>query len=69
MKRIVTLLFAAGLGACATPVPKGAAIYRNISLVDPVSETIAPNAWIIVSDGKIFRVGAGAAPRRQFAST
>jgi imidazolonepropionase-like amidohydrolase len=42
------------------------ALYTGFTLVDPETARETPNAWLIVRDGKIERVGTGRAPKGKY---
>lgn len=41
-------------------------LYSGFTLVDPQTETRTANAWLVVDDGRIAKVGHGSAPRGPF---
>lgn len=58
------------LAACqSAPLPAGAALYHGFTLIDPATETITPDAWIVVANGHIAQVGSGSLPAADPAHT
>lgn len=58
------------LAACQTaPLPAGATLYHGFTLIDPATETVTPDAWIVVASGRIAQVGAGRLPAAEPART
>jgi imidazolonepropionase-like amidohydrolase len=48
---------------CATRrVPSKADVYHGFTLLDPATEKRVENAWLVVADGRIARVGSGRPP-------
>jgi imidazolonepropionase-like amidohydrolase len=43
-------------------------LYSGFTLVDPQTKTRIANAWLVIDDGRIVRVGKGAAPAGPFAA-
>jgi imidazolonepropionase-like amidohydrolase len=43
-------------------------LYSGFTLVDPQTQTETPNAWLVVDDGRIAKVGKGGAPQGPFAA-
>ncbi|NEX92405.1 amidohydrolase family protein [Caulobacter sp. 17J65-9] len=56
---VSALALCAGAGAAAAEPH----LYYGVTLVDPEHETTTANAWLVVDDGKIVRMGTGRAPR------
>jgi imidazolonepropionase-like amidohydrolase len=60
--RIVPLFLA--LTGCATVGMSPAAdVYHNFTLVDPATEKRIERAWLVVEDGRLFRIGSGRPPK------
>ena len=57
------LLAGAALSAAAGPARAEERLYWGVTLLDPATETATENAWIVVVDGKVRRVGRGRPPR------
>ena len=46
---------------CASDA-RAADLYHGLTLVDPVAETVTPDAYLLVEDGRIKKLGSGAPP-------
>lgn len=45
---------------------RGADLYFDFTLIDPASEAVIHDAWVVVTDGRISEIGSGAPPRAEF---
>jgi imidazolonepropionase-like amidohydrolase len=61
-----TVLVIAGCGAGPESGPR--TLYSGFTLVDPATETITPEAWLIVRGGRIADIGKGKPPSGTFDS-
>lgn len=61
MTRLCALLsgVAAVLIAAAAPATAEPDVYVGLTLIDPLTETVRPDAWLAVEDGRITGVGQG----------
>ncbi len=74
--RFKTSLFAAGaavsmlLGGCASQASEALSgeLYTGFTLIDPSTEQVRENAWLVVDDGRIAALGEGPAPSGTFTS-
>ncbi|HEY6816438.1 MAG TPA: amidohydrolase family protein [Croceibacterium sp.] len=69
MLRLLTSTAAAALALAAVPVAASDGVpqlYTAFTLVDPEAEVRTPDAWLVVRDGRIERVGQGEAPAGEF---
>jgi imidazolonepropionase-like amidohydrolase len=57
----VVLCMALGLSG-PTPGRSRQDLYFGFTRLDPVSESVTPNAWLIVTDGRISKAGSGRPP-------
>jgi hypothetical protein len=43
-------------------------LYYGFTLIDPATERVLENAYVVVSDGRLAEIGTGEAPHGQFKS-
>jgi imidazolonepropionase-like amidohydrolase len=55
-------LFVALSGCAGVAIPPGAEVYHNLTLVDPATEKRVENAWLVVEDGRLSRIGSRRPP-------
>lgn len=55
-------------GCVTTARHSDAELYSGFTLIDPQAEKRTDNAWIVVQDGRIMKVGSGMAPKGVFAA-
>lgn len=67
----VCLLAAAGAARSQAggDAPAGRAVYRGMSIVDPTTQSVLPDAYILVEAGRIAGLGQGPAPAAWRAAT
>jgi imidazolonepropionase-like amidohydrolase len=69
---ILLLLFMGLLGVAWTYAPArgdvDSGLYYGFTLVDPATERVLENAYVVVSDGRLAEIGTGEVPHGQFTS-
>ncbi len=61
--RYAFALLSLGMAQAAMPDPARADVYHGFTLIDPATEKRIENAWVVVENGRISRIGSGKAPR------
>lgn len=72
MMQFKTVIFLAGaiffVSGCKTSQKSSDVLYHGFSRIDPVAEEVIDQSWLIVSNGRIKKVGSGVRPRGAFAA-
>ena len=54
------------VSGCTASQKSNDVLYHGFSRIDPVAEEVIEQSWLIVSDGRIKKIGSGARPRGAF---
>ena len=60
---IVVAALVALAGCSSIRVPAGSDVYYGFTLIDPATEKRVENAWVVVEDGRLSKIGSGRPPR------
>lgn len=61
--RYALVLLHLSVAQVAVPEMARAEVYYGLTLIDPASEQRVENAWVVIEDGRLSRIGSGKPPR------